>query len=102
MAALVLTALVILAFAFGRASKPTIKHYTREGQCEHAIMDGYAHGRLKINVHRPNLEDLNLALHRQEGLLGAVRDNYDDLHLMAKKLNGEYDEKTDAQRPETN
>lgn len=81
--------LLILAFAFGRASKPTVVHWTREGQHENMYEQGYMRGRQK--AFGPSLEDLNLALHRQEGLLGAIRDNYDDIKLAAKKLNGEYD-----------
>lgn len=90
----VITILIVLAFAFGRASKPTIVHWTREGQHENAYNEGYARGRL--GPFGPSLEDLNLAMHRQEGLLGAINDNYHDLQLAAKKMNGDYD------KPETN
>jgi hypothetical protein len=86
-----LLALIALAFAFGRASKPTVVHWTREGQHENAYNEGYVRGRL--GPFGPSLDDLNLALHRQEGLLGAVNDNFNDLQLAAKKMNGDYDEK---------
>lgn len=95
---LVGTLLLITAFMFGRASKPTVVHWTREGQHENMYEQGYMRGRQK--VFGPSLEDLNLALHRQEGLLGAVRDNFYDLQQAAKKMNGDYDKdaETDEQR----
>lgn len=93
---LALLILLALAFAVGRASKPMVRVYTREGQQESAYDEGYLRGRQK--VYAPSLEDLNLALHRQEGLLGAVRDNYYDLQQAAKKMNGDYDKETDEQR----
>lgn len=98
MEVLLLIALIISAFAFGRASKPTVVHWTREGQHENAYQDGYRRGRQVVFA--PTLEDLNLALYRQEGLLGAIRDNQHDIAQAAKKLNGEYDKdaETDEQR----
>lgn len=86
--------LLIVAFAIGRLSKPTIVHWTREGQHENHFNQGYVRGRFK--PFGPGLEDLNLAMHRQEGLLKAVRDNQDDLVTAAKKLNGDYDENKDT------
>lgn len=82
--------LVVAAFAFGRLTKPTIVHWTREAQHESHFNQGYVRGRFKPLG--PGLEDLTLAMHRQEGLLKAVRDNQDDLITAAKKLNGDYDE----------
>jgi hypothetical protein len=91
-----LLALLITAFAIGRLSKRTIVHWTREGQHENMYNQGYTRGRL--GPFGPSLEDLNLALHRQEGLLGAVRDNQYDLVQAAKRLNGDYDKDAETQK----
>lgn len=76
--------LLILAFAMGRSSKPTVRVVTREGELENAYNEGYGRGRL--GPFGPSLDDLNLALHRQEGLVGAINDNYHDLKQAAKKM----------------
>lgn len=86
--------LLILAFAMGRSSKPSVKIVTRDEHYETAYNEGYGRGRLA--PFGPSLDDLNLALHRQEGLVGAINDNYHDLKQAAKKMAAPDNEPTKA------
>lgn len=87
--------MVILAFAIGRASKPTQNVMLFEAKLERVKKFGYNMARFKVG---PGLDDVLLALHRQEGIMGAVRDNMDDIKLRVKSFDSET-EQTDTQRP---
>lgn len=53
---------------------------------DRAQQQGYLRARMKIDPNKMlTMDEMLLALHRQEGLLGAINDNFNDLHLMAKK-----------------
>lgn len=95
MGAFTLIAIVILAFAIGRASKPRQNIIAFEAKLERVKRFGYNMARFKVG---PGLDDVLLALHRQEGIMGAVRDNMDEINMRVKSF-GEQDEKaaeTDA------
>lgn len=51
-----------------------------------ATQQGYDRARLRIDPNKlMSMDEMLLALHRQEGMLGAINDNFSDLHRQAKK-----------------
>jgi len=57
---------------------------------------GYMRGRLNIDLQKVmTLDEILLALHRTEGTLGAINDNFSDLTLQVKKYDDQ-ETKTDA------
>lgn len=80
---------LILAFALGRSSKPTQTVKFFNAQLEANEKAGYRFARIKVG---PGLDDVLLALHRQEGMLGAIRDNADDIRQAVNNF-GAQDEK---------
>lgn len=67
---------IILAFAMGRASKPSHNIRLFNAQLEATEKTGYRLARIRVG---PGLDDVLLALHRIEGMQGAMRDNMDDV-----------------------
>lgn len=57
---------------------------------DQAQRQGYLRARINVDPTKMlTMDEMLLALHRQEGLLGAINDNYHDLHIMAKKYGAE-------------
>lgn len=92
---IVLTAIV--AYIIGRAAegakrdqgKPTA--FTLDA----AQKQGYLRARMTIDPSKTlTLDETLLALHRLDGLVGAVNDNFYDLHKTVKKYGAETDETT--------
>jgi hypothetical protein len=87
---IVMTALV--AFIIGRAVEGAKRDSGRTTAftLDQAQQQGYLRARMKVDPDKMlTMDEMLLALHRQEGLLGAINDNYHDLHLMAKKYGAE-------------
>lgn len=82
----------ILAFIMGRAAEGAKRDSGKPTSftLDHAQQQGYLRARMKIDPDKTmTMDEMLLALHRQEGLLGAINDNYHDLHRMAKKYGTE-------------
>lgn len=83
---IVLTA--VIAFVMGRAAEGAKRDSGKPTAftLDHAQKQGYLRARMSIDPDKMlTMDEMLLALHRQEGLLGAINDNYHDLHNMAKK-----------------
>jgi hypothetical protein len=91
----ILIGLVILAYAIGRASKPTHNVQLFSKKLEFVERQGYRLARFKVG---PGLDDVLLALHRQEGIMQAVKDNSDDIKERVNDF-GAQDEKDATQWP---
>lgn len=79
----------VLAFALGRSSKPTHSVRLFNAHLEASERAGYRFARIKVG---PGLDDVLLALHRQEGMLTAIRDNAADIKEVVNNF-GAQDEK---------
>lgn len=86
-------ALIVLAYLAGLANAATTRNIKyvpveRDELNEKYTQAGYYQARTKLPATGMTIEDLNLAIHRTEGILGAVNDNMHELKQEAKKLNG--------------
>lgn len=85
----------LLAFIIGRAVEGAKRDSGRQTAftLDHAKQQGYLRGRMSIDPDKMlTLDETLLALHRLEGLVGAVNDNFYDLHKTVKKYGAETDE----------
>lgn len=92
---LVLTAIV--AFIMGRAAEGAKRDAGKPTAftLDQAQKQGYLRARMSIDPNKTlTLDETLLVLHRLEGLVGAVNDNFYDLHKTVKKYGAETDETT--------
>ena len=84
-------ALVILAYLIGslRRTRVRIIGVDKQRLYDQQNEQGYYSARVQLPSTGATIEDINLALHRIEGVAGAVNDTLHDLKQEAKKLNGE-------------
>lgn len=92
MTALLIIVVAVLAFVIGRAAEGAKRDSGKHSAftLDTAQKQGYLRGRISIDPDKMlTMDEMLLALHRQEGLLNAVNDNFGDLHRMAKKYGAE-------------
>lgn len=86
--------IAILAFIMGRAAEGAKRDQGKPTafNLDAAQKQGYLRARMTIDPSRTlTLDETLLALHRLEGLVGAVNDNFYDLHKTVKKYGAETD-----------